>query len=64
MNERERRHALTLNEAHEYFGPLEELSHRERLARLRFVKRRDGGGRADAAALEAMARYQLDRGKR
>lgn len=61
MNERERRHALTLNEAHEYFGGIEKLTEPERFERLRFVRLRDGSRRPDASALEAMARDHIER---
>lgn len=64
MNEEQRRHALTLNEAHEYFGGIEKLSRPERVERLRFVQLRDGDRRPAGGALEDMARYQLDRNKR
>lgn len=64
MDEKQRRHALTLNEAHEYFGGYERLTPSERAERQRFVRLRDGERRAPSAALEDMARFQLDRSKR
>jgi hypothetical protein len=64
MNEKQRRHALTLNEAHEYFGGYEQLTPSERAERQRFVRLRDGERRATSNDLEAMARFQLNRNKR
>lgn len=64
MDEKQRRHALTLNEAHEYFGGIDGLTPSERAERLRFVRLRDGERRPAGGALEGMARYQLDRSKR
>lgn len=61
MDEAQRRHALTLNEAHDYFGGYERLTASERAERLRYVRLRDGNRRPDATALEAMARDQIRR---
>lgn len=61
MDEKQRRHALTLNEAHEYFGGIEKLTNPERVERLRFIRLRDGSRRSDPSALEAMALDQLKR---
>lgn len=64
MDDRDRRHALTLNEAHEYFGGYEGLTGAERRERARFVRLRDGERRPAGGAMENMARYQLDRRER
>jgi hypothetical protein len=61
MDEAQRRHALTLNEAHDYFGGYEGLTAPERGERLRYVRLRDGSRRPDATALEAMALDQIRR---
>lgn len=61
MNDRERRHAMAINEAHVYFGGLENETHRERLARLAFVKRVDGEWPAKEGAAEMAAEYRRRR---
>ena len=61
MNERERRHAMALNEAHMMFGSPEDDSHRERIARALYVQRRDGSRPAKPGAMDAMMRDQVER---
>lgn len=61
MDKAQRRHALTLNEAHDYFGGIDKLTPPERVERLRYVRLRDGSRRPDPTVLEAMALDQIRR---
>ena len=64
MNDRERRHALALNEAHAYFGGIDKLTYPERVERLRYVERRDGIRSPEPGSLDAMMRDQIERRSR
>lgn len=56
MNGRERRHALTLNEAYTYYeGPAAESEREE------YIRLRDGEHRPDPRILEEMAQWHMRR---